>query len=67
VGSTAAEDAAADEARLRGDAVEVDSFLAPTPPEAPGEEAADSDDEPGSEEDDTAGGARSRRLKCRRN
>lgn len=57
VGSTAAEDAAADEARLRGDAVDVDSFLAPTPPEAPGEEAADSDDEPGSEEDQEAGSA----------
>ena len=60
VGSTAAEDAAADEAALRsGDGVDVDAFLAATPPEAPGAEAgdADSDDEPGSEGGDASGAA----------
>ena len=56
IGSTAAEDAAADEAALRGDAVDVDSFLVATPPEPPGAEPADSDDEDGSDGDDAEEG-----------
>ena len=60
VGSTAAEDAAADEAALRsGDGIDVDAFLAATPPEAPGAGSADvdSDDEPGSLDADAANAA----------
>ena len=60
VESTAAEDAAAAEAALRsGDGIDVDAFLAATPPEAPGAGTADadSDDEPVSDDADTANAA----------